>query len=146
MVPHIYAMALYNKERAPGTTEWDARVSHPYPTYKSSKAKTANSCQRKTSPIYPKESYRQLCKIDSYELKLLMIIHLLDFHCLQLLSWVPLGSINLDPVSVLTLCSSLEIWPDYLLRFSTPLHSPTSDSGPHLSYSTSTVPPVSLYL
>lgn len=28
MLPHAYAMALYNKERAPGTNEWDAKVCH----------------------------------------------------------------------------------------------------------------------
>ena len=33
LAPHLYAIALYNKERAPGTAEWDwvVRSLHPRP-------------------------------------------------------------------------------------------------------------------
>jgi len=29
LLPHVYAIALYNKERAPDTAEWDMAVSPP---------------------------------------------------------------------------------------------------------------------
>ena len=31
LLPHVYAIALYNKERAPDTNEWDIAVSPPSP-------------------------------------------------------------------------------------------------------------------